>query len=124
MAFIGTTMRVVWVVAALGVPLVLATAFIAFPERIIRWHGAIYRRGFKEMLHMSDDQVDQIPLLPWDVFLVGSRSRHLNRAAEHPDEFPSAIVAMRLLGCLFGAVFVIGAAALLMFTTVKPIAGP
>ena len=63
-----TVLKIIWIFVALGVPAVLATLLMAFPERVIRWQARLYQKGFKDALQMSDDQVDRIPLLPWTSF--------------------------------------------------------
>ncbi len=98
--FIGA----LFVLAFAGIP---AFLFTVYPERIVGAQAGFHRKVYKDALHLSDEQIDKIPQFPTDKFFVGPRSDYVNRAPEHPEEFEREVFGVRMVGILFGWIFLV-----------------
>lgn len=78
--------------------LTVAILFLFRPHQIIRLHARFYRTVYKDVLHQEDAQVDRFPMLPADRSLMGSRSRYVREATDHPERYPGMITLIRVIG--------------------------
>lgn len=62
-------------------------------ERAVRFQARFHRSLTK---NMPDRDIDFLPLLPTDKFLLGSLSQFVNRGPEHPEEFPRIVMVHRI----------------------------
>ena len=92
---------VFWLALILGIPTTLGILFLVFPERIIQWRARGEFEWRKDLLKMSDQEIDQVPMLPTDRYLVGQRSKFVSRGRERPGNFPRLIWVYRLFGIMF-----------------------
>lgn len=104
---------VFWLVAYSLALAFFIVPFLLFPKQLVSWLGHFYRRWYKGYLEMPDGVIDKFPRLPTDTYLGGSRSQFVNRAPEHPEEFPRLILAYRLIGCFFAGLWILGIALLI-----------
>ncbi len=98
---------VFWIALVTLVPALFGMMFTFFPQRIIQWQGRFYRNWYKEHLQMPNGAIDKLPRAPTDTYLAGSRSHFINRAPEHPNQFPRLIVTYRAMGCFAFALLIL-----------------
>jgi hypothetical protein len=104
---------VFWLAALFILMPLMFIPFLLFPRKLISWQGHFYRRWYKGYLEMPDEVIDKFPRLPTDTYLVGSRSHYINRAPEHPEEFPRAIRALRSFGWMLAGMWALAVALLI-----------
>ena len=87
--------------------LVIAIVFMFRPRQIVRLHAQFYKTAYKDALHQDDAQIDRPPMLPTDRALMGSRSRYVREAVDHPEQYPGMITLIRVVGVVI-LLFVLG----------------
>ena len=94
-------------VILVGLPVAIFVPLELFPQLPVRWLGTFYRKWYKDYMEMSDESIDKLPRLPTDTHMVGIRSHLINRAPEHPEEFPRFIGGVRVFGCIIAAIWLL-----------------
>lgn len=93
--------NLLWLVLILVVPTIIGLIFLLFPERLVQWRTRGEFEWRKDILKMSDKDIDRVPMLPTDRYLLVRRSDFVNRGREHPKDFPRLITVYRLVGIMF-----------------------
>ena len=61
----------------------------------------MYRKLYKDILKLTDEQIDRMPMLPTDRYFVGKFSEFVRNAPDDPYLFTRYIGAVRAFGCLW-----------------------
>lgn len=93
---------------AISISLVLGWLFVFRTEKVVRFHARLTRSVQKDLFQIPDEKLDEEIRLPIDNYVLGTRSVYVKEGAEHPENFPRFMAAIRLLGCFFllGGIFV------------------
>ncbi len=83
------------------------------PEVLVKWQAQFYRRTYKGLKRMSDQEIDQKIPRAWFFFMIDSMSHFVNRGPEHPEEFPRLLKYVRILGYAIWAMLFVAAILLL-----------
>ncbi len=86
------------ILIALGFFGILATLLAFFPQRVVSMVAREQRGLYKDRLHMSDEDIDKLAPLYKSKVLDGPRSRFINHAPEHPEDFSCSVDSLRLFG--------------------------
>ena len=89
---------ILWLLLGFGVPGLLCFVLLCFPREIVRWQGKFYKRAYKDISKLSDEQIDQRYQLPTDRMLMGRRSEFIRQASENPEQYQSLISIYRRMG--------------------------
>lgn len=103
-----------WIIVGFGIPGLIAY-FLTFQTRkITSLYAKTYRFGYKEFLHLSDEEIRRLPSKWIGGPEIESMVSLIERGGEHPDEFPQLIAYFRNLGQILWSI-VLSVAALFFF---------
>lgn len=101
-----TSEIIFWLLIVFGIPGLLAFTLIRYPHKIVRLQGKFYKKGYKDIGALSDEEIDQRYQLPLDRMLMGRRSEFIRQATENPEQYQSLIGVYRRMG--FAILLVLG----------------
>lgn len=78
----------------------LAYILVFKPYKIVSLMGKFYKVAYKDIMDMSDDEIDSLPTLPTDRRALGSRAEFIRRAAEYPEDYDFLNNWIRFLGII------------------------
>ena len=90
----------------------LGLVFVLTPQVVLKLQASFYKRVYKDVLSMNDEDIDNRMMLPTDRALMGRRSDFIKRATEYPEDFTGLIVLIRIIGVLLLIMLAIAACAL------------
>ena len=95
--------RILITILAFGICVVAASILTFNPERILRSIGQMYHRFYKNIMHLSEDQIEKIPGLPISRLRMGSPSEFVTTAKDQPQNYPLMLGWYRAIGCFMWA---------------------
>lgn len=96
-----------WLLLGLGIPTMLAVVLLVIPHRIIQLQGRFYRKVYRDMLKLTDNQIDDFRRLPTDEATMGKRSDFIRQAPEDPRKYKRLIFMYRIVGGVLVAFIVL-----------------
>lgn len=100
-----STMSPIETLETLALAVVVLVPFITFtwvmsfsPQTVVRLQAKFYHRVYKESRSLSNEEIDELPQLPWDRALMGKRSEFLQRAIAAPESYIRLTKAYRTIG--------------------------
>jgi len=75
----------------------VAFVLILFPDRVVRFHASLLRKGWAD--EKVPDWIDDL-MDPFNKFLIGSRKAYLTLGPTQPKRFRRAIWYVRILGLI------------------------
>jgi len=78
----------------------LGLVFVLYPAKVVRWHASVNRRLYEWAYKKLDKNLIDRTQMPWETYLLGSKTDYALRGSENPQLFPRAIWFIRLLGVI------------------------
>lgn len=78
----------------------LSAVFVLCPSKVVRWHASANRRLYEWAYKELDRNLIDRTQMPWETYLLGSKTEYILKGSENPQLFPRVIWFIRLLGLI------------------------